>query len=137
MASNPVETVETLERDRQKNGYPWPVAELTGSGLKDFKVVRQSTKIAVDTTGTITYRAGFNSGGLKEWQSVFESLAASRGSGQVKPGLRYDPGGPDRNCSDFDTQREAQDFFVAAGGPELDPHRLDRNKDGLACESLP
>ena len=44
MASNPAETVDTLEQDRQRNGYPWPVAELTGSGLKDFNV-RQSTKI--------------------------------------------------------------------------------------------
>ena len=56
---------------------------------------------------------------------------------KVKPGLRYDPGGPDRDCSDFETQREAQDFFEAAGGPERDPHLLDRNKDGAACESLP
>ena len=76
-----METVETLEQDRQRNGYPWPVAELTDSGLRDFKVVRQSTKIAIDPEGIITYRAGFNKGGLKEWQSVFESLAASRGSG--------------------------------------------------------
>ena len=56
---------------------------------------------------------------------------------RVKPGLRYDPGGPDRDCSDFETQREAQDFFEAAGGPRRDPHLLDRNKDGAACESLP
>ena len=55
----------------------------------------------------------------------------------VKPGLRYDPGGPDRDCSDFETQREAQNFFEASGGPARDPHLLDRNKDGMACESLP
>lgn len=42
-----------------------------------------------------------------------------------------------RNCSDFDTWQEAQDFFLAEGGPEEDPHRLDRNRDGVACESLP
>ena len=55
----------------------------------------------------------------------------------VKPHLRYDPKGPDRDCSDFETRQEAQDFFEAAGGPERDPHLLDRNKDGTACESLP
>ena len=43
----------------------------------------------------------------------------------------------DRNCSDFDTWQEAQDFFLSEGGPEEDPHRLDRNSDGVACESLP
>ena len=44
---------------------------------------------------------------------------------------------PDRNCSDFDTWEEAQDFFLAAGGPDSDPHGLDGNGDGIACESLP
>lgn len=39
------------------------------------------------------------------------------------------------NCSDFVTQKAAQDFFVKAGGPKKDPHRLDRDKDGVACES--
>ena len=53
------------------------------------------------------------------------------------PTLKYDPSGPDRNCSDFDTWDEAQQFFLAAGGPTEDPHRLDRNSDGVACESLP
>ncbi len=52
-------------------------------------------------------------------------------------GLRYDPNGPDRDCADFATQEEAQDFFIAAGGPEKDPHRLDHDHDGIACESLP
>ena len=80
MASNPAETLQVLEQDRQKNGYPWPVAELTGSGLRDFKVVSQSTKIAVDSSGVITYREGFGGGDLKKWQSVFESLAAGSGS---------------------------------------------------------
>jgi micrococcal nuclease len=48
--------------------------------------------------------------------------------------LRYDPFGPDRDCGDFASQAEAQAFFEAAGGPARDPHRLDRDKDGLACE---
>ena len=51
--------------------------------------------------------------------------------------LRYDPFGPDRNCGDFDTWAEAQDFYEAAGGPETDRHRLDRDRDGIACASLP
>ena len=51
--------------------------------------------------------------------------------------LRYDPFGPDRNCSDFDTYEEALAFFLAAGGPDEDRHRLDVNGDGMPCESLP
>ena len=51
--------------------------------------------------------------------------------------LRYDPFGPDRNCGDFDTYEEALAFFLAAGGPDADPHKLDLNDDGEPCESLP
>lgn len=41
------------------------------------------------------------------------------------------------NCSDFSTRPEAQKFFVNAGGANNDTNRLDGNKDGEACESLP
>ena len=50
--------------------------------------------------------------------------------------LRYDPNGPDRDCGDFDTWDEAQAFYIAAGGPETDRHRLDGDRDGVACNSL-
>lgn len=40
----------------------------------------------------------------------------------------------DRDCSDFNTQRAAQLFFLRHGGPRYDPHRLDGDDDGIACE---
>jgi len=43
----------------------------------------------------------------------------------------------DYNCSDFSTQPEAQAFFLKVGGVGNDVNRLDGNKDGDACESLP
>jgi endonuclease YncB( thermonuclease family) len=43
----------------------------------------------------------------------------------------------DRDCSDFSSQASAQEFFVAEGGPGSDPHRLDADNDGIACESNP
>ena len=43
----------------------------------------------------------------------------------------------DRDCSDFATHRQAQKFFKRHGGPARDPHRLDADHDGIACESLP
>lgn len=49
--------------------------------------------------------------------------------------LRYDPRASDRDCSDFRTQPEAQRFFQAAGPG--DPHGLDADGDGIACQSLP
>jgi len=43
----------------------------------------------------------------------------------------------DRDCSDFATQKEAQIFFESKGGPKSDVHNLDRDRDGVACETLP
>lgn len=41
----------------------------------------------------------------------------------------------DYDCSDFDSQWEAQDFFES-NNPYSDPHDLDRDGDGIACEAL-
>lgn len=43
----------------------------------------------------------------------------------------------DHDCSDFDTQEDAQLFFEANGGPYDDPHDLDRDGDGMACDWNP
>jgi Excalibur calcium-binding domain len=42
----------------------------------------------------------------------------------------------DKDCSDFSTWRQAQNFYKKHGGPKYDPHRLDGDDDGIACESL-
>lgn len=43
----------------------------------------------------------------------------------------------DRDCSDFRTWRQAQKFFKKTGGTRrYDPHRLDADHDGIACEEL-
>lgn len=39
------------------------------------------------------------------------------------------------NCSNFTYQDEAQEVFEACGGVENDIHGLDRDKDGIVCES--
>lgn len=41
----------------------------------------------------------------------------------------------DKDCSDFATQEEAQDFYEGAG--RGDPHNLDADNDGKACEWNP
>ncbi len=43
----------------------------------------------------------------------------------------------DQDCGDFATQDQAQAFFESQGGPASNPHQLDQNGDGVACESLP
>lgn len=40
----------------------------------------------------------------------------------------------DCDCKDFKNQQEAQRVLDAFPG---DPHKLDQDKDGIACENLP
>jgi endonuclease YncB( thermonuclease family) len=47
------------------------------------------------------------------------------------------PGFVDRDCADFATQAKAQGFFERKGGPGTDPHLLDPDHDGIACETRP
>jgi Excalibur calcium-binding domain len=42
----------------------------------------------------------------------------------------------DKDCSDFKSWQQAQKFYKNHGGPRHDPHRLDGDHDGVACESL-
>ena len=42
----------------------------------------------------------------------------------------------DRDCADFSTQAQAQRFYKKHN-PRRDPHRLDADRDGRACEDLP
>ncbi len=46
-------------------------------------------------------------------------------------------GANEYNCDDFSTKLEAQTFFEKVGGTGNDVNRLDGDKDGEACESLP
>jgi hypothetical protein len=40
----------------------------------------------------------------------------------------------DKDCADFQNQKKAQKFFKKHN-PKRDPHRLDADNDGIACES--
>ncbi|WP_251922972.1 excalibur calcium-binding domain-containing protein [Salinibacter ruber] len=65
-------------------------------------------------------------------------LARSKGGRAYSTDRTSGPGetsAEDRDCSDFDTQPEAQRFFKRH--QPGDPHNLDGDGDGEACESLP
>jgi hypothetical protein len=47
-----------------------------------------------------------------------------------------DPFGEPLSCADFESWAEAQAVFFAAGGPDKDPHNLDPDGDGTACNEL-
>jgi len=62
------------------------------------------------------------------------ALIGSAGGAWGSPGATI----ADKNCSDFSTQQEAQQYFDSNGGsPSNNVDGLDADHDGVACESLP
>ena len=79
IGQSPFESIDQLEAYRIKEGYPWPIAEIDTSILKELRVLRQSTKIVLDHQGIITYRAGYAAGGTDQWREVFADLVERAG----------------------------------------------------------
>ena len=75
----------------------------------------QESKVARDESGNVLY-------------DVFGNITTDSSVG--KKADEY-------NCDDFSTQPNAQTFFEKVGGVGNDVNRLDGDKDGKACESLP
>ncbi|GAA4714002.1 hypothetical protein GCM10023215_66340 [Pseudonocardia yuanmonensis] len=65
--------------------------------------------------------------------ALVASVSAALLFGATAPALAQ-PTANDKDCSDFGSWREAQNFFLSAGSG--DPHALDEDGDGIACETL-
>jgi len=83
----------------------------------------QESKVARDEKGNVSLDSAGN--------ILFDKL------GNITTDTSTGKKADEYNCSDFSTQPEAQSFFVKVGGTKNDVNRLDGNKDGQACESLP
>ena len=73
---DPTADFEEIETYKDQQGYPWPVAQAGQGMLADFKVTRQSTKIAIGSDGIITYRDSYGKGDDETWHQGFKELAA-------------------------------------------------------------
>lgn len=76
VGANFSETLDRLVTNQNREGYPGEVAEPSSNMLTDFRVLKQSTKVGIDASGAIVYRAGFGDVGADGWQGVFEDLAS-------------------------------------------------------------
>lgn len=120
-------------------GYAEPSTYPPDVKYSDF-FVKFAREARENNTGLWAYgENGTTKGDLDPKKSASNNTSskpATQSPNQSSANLLYDPNGPDRDCSDFRTQAEAQAFMDAAGPG--DPHRLDGyDKDGIACESLP
>ena len=94
---------------------------LSGNSVSDSKIERDAEgNLERNTVGDFVTR-----------------LLRDKGGNVVPAGTAGAKYTDEYNCDDFSTQREAQEFFTKAGGSSKDTNRLDGDKDGEACESLP
>lgn len=114
-----------LKEGLARVAYVYPPNDKYVERFRDIEAEAQEKKLGIwSIEGYVTER-GFNSDAVHTSQSdTYDGM------------IPYDPFGPDRDCSDFDSQVQAQAFYEAAGGPEKDPHRLDGNNDRIVCEGL-
>ncbi|WML56505.1 YHYH domain-containing protein [Neobacillus sp. PS2-9] len=68
---------------------------------------------------------------------IYQSTYSSEPASSEENDNPYSYTSIDKDCSDFETQEDAQLFYEANGGPEEDPHDLDRDHDGIACDWNP
>ncbi len=65
---------------------------------------------------------------------IGQKTASAYGKSLYSRGSATSTVSSDRDCADFASPWQAQRFFLDSGGPLTDPHNLDRDGDGLACE---
>ena len=78
MGFDPTETLDELEAYRESNDFVYRTTVPVGKVVPTFNVRVQSTKIAIDGGGIITYRGGKGAGSDDAWRTVFADLAAGR-----------------------------------------------------------
>ncbi len=75
---------------------------------------------------------------LKTFKKVLRDKSGNIVSAEdVASGKVIGKGTDEYNCADFKTRGEAQVFYDKAGGVNGDTNRLDGDKNGVACQSLP
>jgi hypothetical protein len=79
----------------------------------------------------------YDLGKMMETKSISQSKVLRDKEGNVVTDASQGKATDEYNCEDFSTQPQAQSFFEKAGGVSEDTNRLDGNKDGIACQSLP
>ena len=72
---DPTESLSHLRKQKVTMGYDWPVAKAPTSILKDYRIITQSTKVAIDVRGIIIFRAGYGMESEERWRRVFGQLS--------------------------------------------------------------
>lgn len=136
-------TVGCWERDQDRYGRIVAVCAVQGEDLGAWLVRRglalayrrYSLDYVKDEDSARAAGAGMWAGDfIQPWKwRRGRRLSSPSSSPQIKK-VPEPLTGPNLDCGDFGSWQEAQAFFERAGSG--DPHRLDRDRDGIACEAL-
>ena len=77
VGTDPSESLETLEADRERNNLPWQVAYADEDMLDTLRIYTQASKIALNGDGTITHRYGIGKGDYESWGDLFDDIIAN------------------------------------------------------------
>jgi thiol-disulfide isomerase/thioredoxin len=77
VGQDPSESIGELISAAENRGYSWPIASAGPGMLRDLNILSQSSKLAFDQNGEISYKAGYSQGDADTWRQVFEELVAS------------------------------------------------------------
>lgn len=121
-----------------------PLQDLSGGTKTAVKgILIGALVILLGAFGLEASNNDFDMGKLMKGEGLKNSKVERDASGNVmrdSTGKVVTSGGKytnEYNCADFTTQADAQTFFKNAGGLSKDTNRLDGDKDGEACETLP
>ena len=64
---DPTESISDLIKHKDQNDHPWTIAKPLDQMIADLNVTSQSTKIAFNSSGIITYRDGYGKGSKEIW----------------------------------------------------------------------
>jgi len=120
------------DADGTITSYSWSFGDgTTGSGRQTM----HTYTVTSARSFTITLTVRDNDG---DTDTTTRTITVSVASEPVNPSAPCNCTGPDLNCADFSTHAEAQacyDYCKSQGYGDV--FRLDADKDGIACESLP
>lgn len=71
------EPLARLTADKERNGYPWSVAQADRTVWENLNVFSQGAKIAISGDGVILHRYGFGKGEFPSWSALFDDISAN------------------------------------------------------------
>lgn len=134
--------VSEVDRYRRLLRFVWVGDPSAGSGQSIFVndyLVHEGYAVAKAYPPDVKFKEQFSQAEkeAKENNRGLWSICKSDllGEQTLWPNISKSPPSDDKDCKDFKTHAEAQAFYQSQGPG--DPHNLDSDGDGLACESLP